>query len=212
MVLERGFLAQPFGNYWSHSPKVESRIASYEFKIGKAIVRLTQGDITEMATDVVVNAGNPTLMGGGGVDGAIHRKGGPRILEECKSIRAVEYPTGLPTGKAVMTNAGNLKAEKVVQTVGPIWHGGNEGEPELLKQAYINSLMLTIENGFRRVAFPSISTGAYGYPIELASRIALNTVKEFLSSEDKLDEVVLILFKSRDLELYRAAAVEILQT
>ena len=111
-----------------------------------------------------------------------------------------------------MTIADNLKAEKVVHTVGPIWHGGNEGEPELLKQAYINSLMLTIENGFRRVAFPSISTGAYGYPIELASQIALNAVKEFLSSEDKLDEVVLILFKSRDLELYRAAAVEILQT
>ena len=150
-----------------------------QFKIGKATVRLIKGDITEMETDAIVNAANSSLMGGGGVDGAIHRKGGPKILEECKKIRATEWPQGLPTGKAVITSAGNLKAKNVIHTVGPIWHGGNRGEPELLAQAYHNSLRLAVSNGLKTVAFPSVSTGAYGYPIGDASRIALKTVKEF---------------------------------
>jgi len=173
-----------------------------EFKIGKATVRLVRGDITEMETDAIVNAANSSLMGGGGVDGAIHRKGGPKILEECKRIRATEWPQGLPTGKAVITGAGNLKAKHVIHTVGPIWRGGNRGEPELLAQAYQNSLRLAVAKGLKTVAFPSISTGAYGYPIEQASRVALKAVKDFIEKEENIDEVVFVLFSESALEVY----------
>jgi O-acetyl-ADP-ribose deacetylase (regulator of RNase III) len=179
-----------------------------EFHVGKAIVRLIRGDITEMTTDAIVNAANSSLMGGGGVDGAIHRKGGPKILAECKKIRETEYPDGLPTGKTVITSAGNLKAKRVIHTVGPIWRGGNRGEPELLTQAYENSFRLAVSNGLRTVAFPAISTGAYGYPIEKASRIALRVVKEFLKKEDSLDGIVFVLFSEADLRVYGAAAAE----
>ena len=178
------------------------------FQIGKATVRLIQRDITEMETDAIVNAANSSLMGGGGVDGAIHRKGGPKILEECKKIRATEWLQGLPTGKAVITSAGNLKAKNVIHTVGPVWHGGNRGEPELLAQAYHNSLRLAVSNGLKTVAFPSVSTGAYGYPIGDASRIALKTVKDFLEKEDKLCEVIFVLFSEHDLKVYADAAKE----
>ena len=140
-------------------------------------MRIVKGDITEMATDAIVNAANSTLLGGGGVDGAIHRKGGPKILEECKRIRWTIYPDGLPTGKAVITNGGKLKAKKVIHTVGPIWHGGTCGERALLAQAYVNSLRVAVLNGLRTIAFPSISTGAYNYPIEEACRVALAAVK-----------------------------------
>jgi O-acetyl-ADP-ribose deacetylase (regulator of RNase III) len=173
-----------------------------EFKVGKATMRLVRGDITEMETDAIVNAANSSLMGGGGVDGAIHRKGGPKILEECKRIRATEWPQGLPTGKAVITGAGNLKTRHVIHTVGPVWHEGNHGEPDLLAQAYHNSLRLAVEKGLKTVAFPSISTGAYGYSIEDASRVALEAVKEFLEKQDNLDEVVFVLFSERALEVY----------
>jgi len=173
-----------------------------EFKIGKATVRLVRGDITEMETDAIVNAANSSLMGGGGVDGAIHRKGGPKILEECKRIRATEWPQGLPTGKAVITGAGNLKAKHVIHTVGSIWRGGNRGEPELLAQAYQNSLRLAVAKGLKTVAFPSISTGAYGYPIEQASRVALKAVKDFIEKEENIDEVVFVLFSESALEVY----------
>jgi O-acetyl-ADP-ribose deacetylase (regulator of RNase III) len=181
-----------------------------EFQIGKATVRLVRGDITEMETDAIVNAANSSLMGGGGVDGAIHRKGGPRILEECKKIRATQLPTGLPTGKAAITSAGNLKAKRVIHTVGPVWHGGKRGEPELLVQVYQNSLQTAVANGLKTVAFPSISTGAYGYPVRDASRIALKTVKAFLGKEDKLSEVVFVLFSEYDLKVYADAAKETL--
>jgi len=181
-----------------------------EFKVGKAKLCLVQEDITEIDTDAIVNAANPTLMGGGGVDGAIHRKGGPRILEECKLIRAGEWPNGLPTGKAVITSGGNLKARYVIHTVGPIWSGGNQRESDILAEAYFNSLRLAVSKGLKTVAFPSISTGAYGYPIEKASRIALSTVKEFLEKEDRLDKVVLVVFTKHDLEIYKEAAKEIL--
>jgi O-acetyl-ADP-ribose deacetylase (regulator of RNase III) len=184
------------------------QVSSYEFQIGKATVRLIRGDITEMETDAIVNAANSSLMGGGGVDGAIHRKGGPKILEECKKIRATEWPEGLPTGKAVITSAGNLKARYVIHTVGPIWRGGNRGEPELLGQAYQNSLRIAVSNGLKTVAFPSISTGAYGYPIGDASCIALKAVKDFLEKEDKLGEVIFVLFSERDLKVYMDAAKE----
>lgn len=181
-----------------------------EFHIGKTKICIMQGDITEMDTDAIVNAANPSLMGGGGVDGAIHRKGGPKILEECKQIRATEYPDGLPTGKAVITTGGNLKAKYVIHTVGPVWRGGNHGEPELLAEAYRNSLRLAVSKGLKTIAFPSISTGAYGYPIEKACRIALAAIKDFLEKEDGLDKVVLVLFSQRDFEIYREAAKEIL--
>jgi O-acetyl-ADP-ribose deacetylase (regulator of RNase III) len=180
-----------------------------EFHVGKARIRLVQGDITNMETDAIVNAANSSLMGGGGVDGAIHRRGGPKILEECKKIRATEWPQGLPTGKAVITGAGNLKARHVIHTVGPVWHGGNHGEPELLAQAYQNSLKLASSRGLKTIAFPSISTGAYRYPIEDASKIALKTVKEFLE-EDCLDEVVFVLFSESALNSYTDEAKAVL--
>ena len=180
-----------------------------EIQVGKAKIRLVQGDITDMETDAIVNAANSTLMGGGGVDGAIHRKGGPRILEECRRIRAREWPDGLPTGKAVITSGGNLKAKFVIHTIGPVWHGGDRGEPELLADAYRNSLSLAVANNLRTVAFPSISTGTYGYPIRKASPVALRTVKDFLKKEEGLDEVVFVLFSERDLKIYTAALNEV---
>jgi len=180
-----------------------------EFEIGKAKVRIIQGDITEQETDAIVNAANSSLMGGGGVDGAIHRKGGPKILEECKRIRETEWPDGLPTGKAVITSGGNLKAKYVIHTVGPVWRGGKRGEPELLADAYRNSLKLAVSKGLKTIAFPAISTGAYGYPIEKAAEIALKTVKEFLEEEDKLEEVVFVLFTRSGLRVYEKKAPEI---
>lgn len=185
-------------------------MAGNKFQVGKTKICLVQGDITKQDTDAVVNAANPSLMGGGGVDGAIHRKGGPKILEECKKIRATKWPNGLPTGKAVITSGGNLKAKYVIHTVGPVWRGGNHREPGLLAEAYRNSLRLAVSKGLRTVAFPSISTGAYRYPIEKASKIALATVKEFLETEDKLDVVVFVLFMRHDFEVYRNTAKEIL--
>ena len=181
-----------------------------EFQVGKAKIFLVQGDITEQDTDAIVNAANSTLMGGGGVDGAIHGKGGPKILEECKRIRATEWPVGLPTGKAVITSGGNLKARHVIHTVGPGWHGGVSGESELLAEAYRNSLKLAVSKGLKTIAFPSISTGVYEHPIEEASRIALTIVKEFLKREDKLEKVIFILFTKHDLEIYEVAAKKIL--
>lgn len=181
---------------------------SSEFKVGKATVKLVKEDLTEMETDAIVNAANSSLMGGGGVDGAIHRRGGPTILEECRRIRSTEYPQGFPTGKAVITTAGNLKAKHVIHTVGPVWRGGNSCEPELLAQAYQNSLKLATKEDLKSVAFPSISTGAYGYPIEEACRVALKAVKEFLEKNDSLDEVVFVLFSDHALEAYLAEARE----
>ena len=159
-----------------------------------------------MDTAAIVNAANSSLMGGGGVDGAIHRRGGARILTECRRIRETEYPKGLPTGKAVITSGGNLKAKHVIHTVGPVWHGGNQGEAELLRQAYVNSLHLAVAEGLRSVAFPSISTGAYGYPISMACAVALSAIKEFLEQENGLDLVVFVLFSEGDLQSYRDAA------
>ena len=178
--------------------------------VGRTAIRLVQGDITEQNTDAIVNAANSSLMGGGGVDGAIHRRGGPKILEECRRIRESEWPNGLPTGKAVITTGGNLKARYVIHTVGPVWRGGKRGEPELLAEAYRSSLRLAVSEGLKTVAFPSISTGAYGYPVVEASRIALRTVKGFLESEGGLDGVVFVLFTRADLEIYEKTAKEIL--
>jgi O-acetyl-ADP-ribose deacetylase (regulator of RNase III) len=175
--------------------------------IGQAKLRITQGDITQQSTDAIVNAANPSLMGGGGVDGAIHRAGGPAILQECKKI--VARQGRLPAGKAVITTGGNLKAKYVIHTVGPIWHGGNKGEPELLASAYRESLKVAAENNLNSVSFPSISTGAYGYPIDQATKVALNAAITFLSESDtSLREVVFVLFDSRTLGAYSSALRE----
>lgn len=179
-----------------------------EFQIRTAKILLVQGDITEMDTDAIVNAANSTLMGGGGVDGAIHRKGGSRILEECEEIREKEWPNGLPTGRAVITSGGNMKARYVIHTVGPVWQGGDEGESELLAKAYFHSLRLAVSRELKTIAFPSISTGAYGYPIEKASKIAISTVKAFLE-EDMLQKVVFVLFTEHDLEVYKRTLKQI---
>jgi O-acetyl-ADP-ribose deacetylase (regulator of RNase III) len=177
-----------------------------EFKVGNATLELVKGDITDVEADAIVNAANSTLLGGGGVDGAIHRKGGPKILEECKRIRETEWPDGLPTGKAVITSGGNLKAKYVIHTVGPVWFGGFHVEAELLKQAYRNTLKLAVSKGLKTIAFPSISTGAYGYPVEEASRIAVGTVKAFLENEDRLEKVIFVLFSDKAFEIFLKAA------
>jgi O-acetyl-ADP-ribose deacetylase (regulator of RNase III) len=181
-----------------------------EFQVGKAVLQIIRGDITDIEADAIVNAANSSLMGGGGVDGAIHRKGGPKIDEECRRIRETEWPDGLPTGKAVITSGGSLKAKYVIHTVGPVWLGGFHVEAELLKQAYRNSLKLAAAKGLKVMAFPSISTGAYGYPIDEASHVAIQTVKEFLEKEDKLEKVALVLFSEGDFQIYMETAKSIL--
>ncbi|MBI2184336.1 MAG: O-acetyl-ADP-ribose deacetylase [Thaumarchaeota archaeon] len=178
--------------------------------LGQTKISIIQGDITDQETDAVVNAANSSLMGGGGVDGAIHRRGGPKIHEECKKIRKTEWPSGLPTGKAVITTGGKLKARHVIHTVGPVWRGGNHGEPNLLADCYRNSLSLAASKDLKSISFPSISTGAYGYPIEKASRVALKTVTEFLHKESSLREVVFTLFSPYDLKIYEEATEETL--
>ena len=160
--------------------------------VNKTKLSLTVGDITKQKTDAIVNAANSSLMGGGGVDGAIHRAGGPKILEECMKIR--EKQGGCDTGEAVITTGGNLPAKYVIHTVGPIWEGGNRKEPELLANCYKNSLKLAVENGIKTVSFPSISTGAYGYPIDQAATVALKAVIDFLKKDDSLNEVIFVLF------------------
>ncbi len=177
-----------------------------ETKIGKTKLSLIQGDITLQETEAIVNAANTSLLGGGGVDGAIHRAGGPKILEECKAIRAKQG--GCPTGEAVITSGGNMKTKYVIHTVGPVWSGGNRGEEQLLRNAYYNSLDLAREKGIKSVSFPSISTGVYRFPIDKASRIALNTVKEFVQ-EHNFVEVRFTLFSERDLKAYEDALKEI---
>ncbi|GIX06878.1 MAG: O-acetyl-ADP-ribose deacetylase [Candidatus Poribacteria bacterium] len=157
-------------------------------------VLVKTGDITQEEVDAIVNAANPSLMGGGGVDGAIHRAGGPAILEECKQIRRTQYPNGLPTGEAVITTGGNLKAKHVIHTVGPVWKGGTQNEPELLRRCYWNSLKLAAENGLKTIAFPAISTGVYGYPPDQAAQVASRAVSEFLKQDDRIERVVFVLF------------------
>lgn len=177
-----------------------------ETTINQTRLSLIQGDITRQATDAIVNAANSSLMGGGGVDGAIHRAGGPAILEECKQI--VARQGRLPTGKAVITTGGNLKAKYVIHTVGPIWHGGNRGEPALLASAYRESLKLAAERNLRSVSFPSISTGAYGYPVDEAARVALGAVISFLKEQPtSVKEVVFVLFDSGTLTSYTSALI-----
>ena len=179
-----------------------------EVTINQVKLHIIQGDITQQSTDAIVNAANPSLMGGGGVDGAIHRAGGPAILDECKQI--VSRQGRLPTGKAVITTGGNLRAKYVIHTVGPIWHGGNKGEPELLTSAYQESLKLAAESNLNSISFPSISTGAYGYPVNQASKVAIDAVITFLShTTTSLREVVFVLFDSQTFGVYSPALQEI---
>ena len=166
------------------------------------------GDITRFEGDAVVNAANSGLMGGGGVDGAIHRAGGPRILEECRKIRETDYPEGLPAGEAVLTTAGKLPAKYVIHTVGPVWHGGGKGEDETLAKAYRNSLKIAAGKGLDSIAFPAISTGIYGFPKERAAKIAFTEIRNFLDSRDKPGTVTLMFFSGGDYDAFLNALPE----
>jgi len=176
---------------------------------GKTTIEMVRGDIADQAVDAVVNAANPSLLGGGGVDGAIHRKGGPAILEECRRIRQRDWPNGLPTGKAVITTGGSLKAGNIIHTVGPVWSGGRSDEPAFLAECYTSSLRIAVQHGLKSVAFPSISTGAYGYPIGEASRIALKAVRNFVEREEAPEEVTFVLYSENDFKVYLEALEEL---
>jgi O-acetyl-ADP-ribose deacetylase len=160
------------------------------------------GDITKEAVDAIVNAANGTLMGGGGVDGAIHRAGGREILEQCREIRRVKLPDGLPTGEAVMTTAGRMPAKHVIHTVGPVYGGGGEAKSQLLAACYANSLALAVENGLHTIAFPAVSTGVYGYPLDEAAVVSSTTIEQFLQAERSIEQVRLIFFSSGDAEVF----------
>jgi O-acetyl-ADP-ribose deacetylase (regulator of RNase III) len=175
-----------------------------EIRVGQARLAIIQGDITRQATDAIVNAANSGLMGGGGVDGAIHRAGGSAILEECKQI--VAEHGRLPTGQAVITTGGRLKAKYVIHTVGPVWRGGDNNEAALLESAYRESLKLAAAQKLSGLSFPSISTGAYGYPLAEAANIALKTAFSFLNEQEtSLKEVAFVLFDERSYRAYAAA-------
>jgi O-acetyl-ADP-ribose deacetylase len=165
-------------------------------------VRILVGDITSQNVDAIVNAANSTLLGGGGVDGAIHRRGGPRILEECRKLRASHFPQGLPTGEAVLTSAGALPAKHVIHAVGPIVRGGREPDSALLASCYRNSLALAAENHLRSIAFPAISTGAYGYPREDAAPVVSSTIESFLREPTSITEVRLVFYDASDARVF----------
>lgn len=166
------------------------------------LVKVVVGDITVQVVDAIVNAANSSLMGGGGVDGAIHRAGGPTILEECNQIRRTKYPQGLPTGEAVITSAGDLPSKFVIHTVGPVYgrHGGEEAA--LLAACYTNSLQLAIEQAVTTTAFPAISTGVYGYPLQEAAAVSSEAIKSFLSNNGEIEEVRLVFFRDADAEIF----------
>jgi len=169
-----------------------------EISIGACKLDLIQGDITQQSTDAIVNAANSRLAGGGGVDGAIHRGGGPSIMAETRQ----KYPQGCPTGEAVVTGAGQLPARYVIHTVGPIWSGGERGEPDLLANAYRRSLEVSVDHNCQSVAFPSLSTGAYGYPLDLAAHTALRTVTAFLQAHQQPAWVRFVLFDQDTLNTF----------
>jgi len=165
-------------------------------------IELTKGDITKMQVDAIVNAANTSLLGGGGVDGAIHRAGGPAILEECMKIRARQG--GCKVGEAVITTAGNMPAKFVIHTVGPVWSQVKKDADELLANAYRNSLKLAVENGVKTIAFPNISTGIYHFPKDRAAEIAIGTVNEFLSKHQQIDKVIFVCFDEENYEIYQS--------
>ena len=164
-----------------------------------------QDDITQLQVDAIVNAANSTLLGGGGVDGAIHRAAGPELLEECRKLH------GCDTGQAKITKGYHLTAKWVIHTVGPVWEGGNSGEDELLAQCYRNSLALAVQNGIKTIAFPAISTGAYGFPLHRATKIAVSEVNKFLQSNDSLEQVIFVCFGQNAYNSYLQVMQEITQ-
>lgn len=166
-------------------------------------IELTQGDITQLACDAIVNAANTSLLGGGGVDGAIHRAAGPELLAECRTIG------GCPTGDARITRGYRLPARHVIHTVGPVYGGGRHGEPEQLRSCYERSLHLAMAHGVRTIAFPAISCGVYGYPIPEAARIALSTTREFLDTHPEMERVVFVLFGDEAMDAYAEALAEL---
>jgi O-acetyl-ADP-ribose deacetylase (regulator of RNase III) len=171
--------------------------------MGDRSVECLKGDITTLRVDAIVNAANNSLLGGGGVDGAIHRAAGPELLAECRSLG------GCPTGEARITGGYRLPAPYVIHTVGPVWHGGGHGEDALLASCYRASLRLAAEKGLRSIAFPSISTGVYGFPIDRASRIALREIRDCLAAGSPLRRVLLVCFSEKDLRIYQTAYGEI---
>ena len=176
--------------------------------INNVRISLALGDITRQDTDAVVNAANPSLGGGGGVDGAIHRAGGPAISKECHQI--ITNQGKLPRGKAVITTGGNLKAKYVIHTVGPIWSGGKKGEVEILESAYRESLKIAAANNLTSVSFPSIGTGAYGYPVDKAAKVAVRAVASFLKEKPtSLREITFVLFDSQAYQSYHSALHEL---
>lgn len=162
-------------------------------------IELQSGDITSLDVDAIVNAANNTLLGGGGVDGAIHRAAGPKLVEECVLLN------GCPTGEAKITRGYNLKARHVIHTVGPVWYGGGKNEENLLASCYRRSLRLALENNIRTIAFPAISTGAYRFPRDLAARIAITEVRDFLRDHPELEKVIFVCFDQAALNVYKAA-------
>jgi O-acetyl-ADP-ribose deacetylase (regulator of RNase III) len=162
-----------------------------------AKIEIVRGDITKVDVDAIVNAANTTLLGGGGVDGAIHRAAGAELLAECRTLGGCE------PGKAKITRGYRLPARFVIHTVGPIWRGGKHGEPETLADCYLNSLQLAVENGIKTIAFPAISCGAYGYPVEEAAQIAAKTTREFLANADRLEKVIFVLWGEEIYDAYR---------
>lgn len=168
-------------------------------------IAVARGDITKFEVDAIVNAANKSLLGGGGVDGAIHRAAGPELKEECRALGGAE------TGEAKITRGYRLPAKYVIHTVGPVWHGGDRNEDELLADCYRNSLRLAVENGLKTVAFPSISTGAYGFPIERATPIAIETVRDFISRNPSIEKVIFVCFSSGDERIYLETAEKLLR-
>jgi len=162
-------------------------------------IEIIKGDITKLEVDVIVNAANSSLLGGGGVDGAIHRAGGSQILEDCRAIRNKQGKC--KTGEAVITRAGNLPAQKVIHTVGPVWNGGHKNEDELLQNCYKNSLQLAEEHQLKSIAFPNISTGIYKYPKNEAAKVAVSTIKKFSSS--MIEKVIFICFDEENFNIYK---------
>lgn len=165
------------------------------------MIKILQGDITKIPVDAIVNAANSSLLGGGGVDGAIHRAGGAAILEECMRIR--QKQGGCKTGEAVITTAGALPAKYVIHTVGPVWEGGHHNEEKLLASAYINSLMLAHKHEVRTISFPNISTGVYHFPKRLAAQVALKTTADFLEEFAVFEEVIFVCYDEQNLEIYQ---------
>lgn len=181
--------------------------ANLSKRVNKTNIILERGNITQQAVDAIVNAANSSLLGGGGVDGAIHRAGGPTILAECQQIR--DRQGGCKPGNAVITSAGNLNAKHVVHTVGPVWHGGDNGEPEILASAYRTSLVLAAEAGDKTIAFPSISTGAYGYPIKEAAAVAVDTVVNYAKWQESFNEVRFVVFDDAALTAFQIALAKV---